>query len=221
MISDSNSDDTDRSETAAVLAKQERLKAARRTRTSAAVVAISFLATIGYCTLKFAAQGSPLAMQVVLLVAFLGVALLMMEPSARFQRANELRILRFYKSPRFYGIVISSSAGMVLAVAFLFAPAAQVRARHVQPVMLPEPAPAPPQPPEFPPLNVSGVIINGKKSSALINGRTVAIEERIDDVQLVEVREDGITVELHGYRRFIPREKAGAKSLPGTTAQRR
>ena len=214
----------DQRETDAAILKQERLKAARATRTSTTVVAITLLTGIGYCTLEFAARRSPLAIQAVLVLAFLGVALLFMEPRVRFQRANELRILLFYKSPRFYGIVVTAASALILAVTFLLAPAPHVQARAaapvVRPVVLP-PLPEPVKPPEFPALAVSGVILNGKKSSAQVNGLTVHLGERIDDVQIVEVQEDGILVELKGYRRFYSREKIGFKSSSGTLYPRR
>ena len=167
-------------------------------------------------------------MQGVFLLGFLGVALLLMEPASRFHRANWLRILLFYKSLRFYGIVISISAGFVLIFAFLISPVVQVNARSpVQIVERATPAAAPvveaepPKPPEFPPLEVAGVILGGSRSSALINGRTVLVGEFINDVKLAEVREDGVVVELQGVKKVIQRNAPHVPDQPPAVPKRR
>lgn len=190
-----------------------RLRAARRTRLSFAVVAIILLSAAGCAFFKFAAARNPLALQAVILFGFLGVALLVMEPASRLRRANELRILRFHKSPRFYGTVTSVSCALVLMFAFITEPTPRAKAKTLPPaveapkVVAPDPAPEvkaePPKAPEFPPMEVAGVILGGNRSSALINGKTVMLGEFFNDVKLVEVREDLIVVELRGFKKEI------------------
>jgi hypothetical protein len=65
--------------------------------------------------------------------------------------------------------------------------------------------PEPPKPAEFPALNLSGVILNGSHSSALINGQTVAQGDMIEGVRLVAVYENKVIVEKDGCRKTISR----------------
>ena len=196
------------------------LRAARRTRASFGMVAVVVLSAVGSCAFKFAAERNPLAFQGIFLMAFLGVALLMIRPLDRVQLANELRILAFYKSPRFYGTVVSISAGLMLIFAFATTPALQVKVRArlpsagPAPAPLPEvpPVPAPPKPLAFPVLELTGVSLSGSRSAALINGRTLFIGEYISAVKLVEVREDEVVVELQGFQKTIPRNSHRAAS---------
>lgn len=193
------------------------LRAARRTRASSAAVAIIVISAIGCCVFRFAVERSPQALQGIFLLGFLGVALLIMERAVRPQEASDVRILQFYKSPRFYGTVMIISSGLVLIFAFVTSPlpvTARIfkRPNAQPPPPLPEPAVV--KPPEFPILDVAGVILSGSRSSALINGRTVLVGEFINDVKLVEVREDSVVVELQGFKksvqRNLPRTSSGA-----------
>lgn len=208
--SDPESDDTaaDEESPASV-----RLRAARKTRAASGLVAILFLSAFGSFAFSFAAERHPLAIQGIFLMAFLGVVLLMMKPAGRLQAASEFRILRYYKSPRFYGIVITISSGLVMIYAFVTTPATSVRARAYSQPLQPAPAPAPPKALAFPPLELAGVILGGHRSSALINGRTLFIGEYIDAVKLVEVREDEVVVELQGFRKAIPRNSYRVPSI--------
>ncbi len=197
-----------------------RRRAARRTRASSAAVGVAILTALGCCAYQFAVERNPQALNAVYLMGFLGIALLIMEPASTLQLADEVRILRFYRSPRFYGIVVAISAGLVMVFAFVFSPVLPVSARAlVRPGHPPEQAEAPAQlaPPDFPPLEVAGVILGGSRSSALVNGRTVLVGEYINDVKLAEVREDGVVVELRGFRKFV--ERKTVRALPPSPAK--
>ena len=61
-----------------------------------------------------------------------------------------------------------------------------------------------PAPPEFPELKVSGLVVNGAKSSAVINSEVVLVGERIRGVTLLEVTNSEIKVEYRGFRKVIP-----------------
>jgi hypothetical protein len=58
-------------------------------------------------------------------------------------------------------------------------------------------------PPTFPAMELAGVVLNGNKSSALINGRILHVGEMLGNVQLVSVDEEHATVELGGYTRTL------------------
>jgi hypothetical protein len=55
----------------------------------------------------------------------------------------------------------------------------------------------------FPPLELQGLIVNGEKSSALINGRVLRIGEDLNNVVLVAVDPEYATVELEGQTKVL------------------
>jgi hypothetical protein len=193
---------------------RQRILAARRARASAGVAAITFLTVISGCLYRLFFRDNPYGIQAVLLMGIVGIVMLNLGRTMKSKRMTELAILRFYKSARFYGSVISVSACLVFCYALVIGPKAEVRARTViQPAPLPPntpvaeiiPEPAFPQPPKFPKLELTGVILSGSHSSAIINTKTVRQGDWIEGVRLVEVRENSIVVELEGYRNTISR----------------
>jgi len=205
-----------------------RVQAARRARAATALVSITILTAIGICLYRIIANRSPYSLQVILLMGLIGIVLLGMGRTAKSRRLSELAILRFYRSFRFYGVVVSTSATFVLVYALVVAPNEKVRAReNSAPVVVAvtPPAPAPPDPvvelppsePEFPKLEVTGVIVSGGTSSALINNRTVLVGETISGVRLTRVSEDGVIVELEGAQKMVPRTKPASPTTSKTT----
>jgi hypothetical protein len=59
----------------------------------------------------------------------------------------------------------------------------------------------------FPPLELQGMVVNGPKSSAVINGRVLSIGEQIGSVVLVAVNADYATVELEGQTKWLVLKK--------------
>ena len=55
----------------------------------------------------------------------------------------------------------------------------------------------------FPPLVLAGLVVNGTKSSALINGRVLCVGEMISNVVLVAVDADHATVALEGQTKVL------------------
>jgi hypothetical protein len=55
----------------------------------------------------------------------------------------------------------------------------------------------------FPPLELQGLIVNGEKSSALINGRVLYLGEGLSNVVLVAVDPEYATVELEGQTKVL------------------
>jgi len=69
---------------------------------------------------------------------------------------------------------------------------------------------------DFPPLDLEGVVCNGARSSALINGRVLFIGDGIGDVQLVAVDEGHATVALEGQKKVLTlRSKANTGQADG------
>lgn len=123
----------------------------------------------------------------------------------------------FFNSKLCIGLILFVAVGLALAYAGVkfFGPMV-AKARVVS-------DPLPPQ--VFPSLEVTGVIIDGPRSSAIINGANVRLGDFIEEVQLVEVQEDQIVVELEGERQSVPRaipgEKASATGSKTTSSSRR
>jgi hypothetical protein len=55
----------------------------------------------------------------------------------------------------------------------------------------------------FPPLELQGIIVNGAKSSAVINGQVLNIGERLDNVVLVAVKPEYVTVGMDGVTKWL------------------
>lgn len=192
---------------------RSRVVAARRARAAAGVAAITFLTVIAGCLYRFQFRNDPYGIQVIVLMGLVGLVLLSLGRAATSRRMTEVTILRFYKSSRFYGTVISISAALTFVYALIIAPAPTVHARMVEqtptPAVAPDAAPEPVQvvlkQPEFPLLKLSGVIMGGSRSCAIINSKTVESGETIEGVRLVDIRENSVVVEFQGFRKTVSR----------------
>jgi hypothetical protein len=185
-----------------------RIQAARRARAAIGLSAIMLLTiTIG-CIYRLCFRENPLGIQAIMLMGLVGLVLLSLGRSHASRRMTELAILRFYKSFRFYGTVISITAALVFVYALMLKPAAPVEVRLV-PAELPTPklqSVMPVAPPtEFPELRLTGVILHGSRSSAVINQKTLKVGDCIDGVRLVEVHENRVVVEKNGLEKTISR----------------
>jgi hypothetical protein len=56
---------------------------------------------------------------------------------------------------------------------------------------------------EFDGLTVKAIIIGRPKSVAMIDGRTVAVGEKIGDERVVEIRKDSVVLEMDGIKRIL------------------
>jgi hypothetical protein len=191
---------------------QQRVHAARRVRAAAGLAAIALLTVVSGCLYRFQLRDNPYGIQAVILMGLIGLVFLSLGRNARTRRMTELAILRFYAGFRFYGVVVSVSAALVFVYALTLKPSDKVHARETPAptpapavVPAPEPVPAIPIAREFPELELSGVILNGARSSAIINQKYVEVGETIEGVRLVEIGENGIVVELDGRTKRISR----------------
>jgi hypothetical protein len=128
--------------------------------------------------------------------------------------------LAFFTSAKYWGMILVLSAAILSVVAATRrAPVMTVRAR-VQPtvfvtitnvVTVTNEAPkasfnvvaheAPKA--TFPPMELQGIVLNGTKSSAVINGRVLCIGEGLSNVVLVAVDAEHATVELQGQTKTL------------------
>jgi hypothetical protein len=170
--------------------------------------------TIG-CVYRLRFRENPFGIQAIILMGLVGLVLLGLGKSHASRRMSELAILGFYRSFRFYGTVVSVTASLLFVYALMLRPPvpAQARVASVAPPVVvkpvpksgPEKPPAAPVAPKFPELKLTGVILNGSRSSAVINQRPVTKGEFIEGVQLVEVHEKNVVVEMNGFRKTISR----------------
>jgi hypothetical protein len=138
----------------------------------------------------------------------LGAVLLLCQLVVYFSRQRSAeRVLAFYRNPHFWGFCLACTA-ITTYIALPFA----YPLRDETPIVVrakapPPPAPPPPPKPEpvkeitFPTLEVAGLVVNGKRSTAAINGDPVMVGESIEGVRLVEITEGGIVVEKEGVLR--------------------
>jgi hypothetical protein len=59
----------------------------------------------------------------------------------------------------------------------------------------------------FPPLKLAGLVVNGTKSTALINGRVLQVGEKIGDIELVAVDAEHATVALENQTEVLAMQK--------------
>ena len=105
--------------------------------------------------------------------------------------------LAFLKSLKSWGMILILSAGALLTFgAYRPAKSAPLRpATHRVTNAIPTVS--------FPRLDLQGVIINGSKSSAFINGRVLYIGEGIGSARVVAIEPDHVIIELEGHTNIL------------------
>jgi hypothetical protein len=139
------------------------------------------------------------------MLATVAAVLLLIQFRSYFTRSDPMEVLRFYRNPHYWGVVILAVSAIIAVAVPLRHPLAKPTPPPVV-VVAPKPVPPPvvvePEPPKaptFPELEVTGVVLNGPRSTAVINGSTVMLGEDIQGTRLVRVSETFIQVELKGY----------------------
>ena len=120
--------------------------------------------------------------------------------------------LAFFRSLKFWGVVlILSTAILSYLAASRRAPVVLVEAQPqvVKSIAVTNAIPVTNEvlKASFPPLELQGMVVNGAKSSAVINGRVLNIGEQIGSVVLVAVTADYATVELEGQTKWLVLKK--------------
>jgi hypothetical protein len=62
------------------------------------------------------------------------------------------------------------------------------------------PVAAPEGEPKFPVLRVNSVVLNGERSSAMVNDQIVHVGDSVTGVQVVEIAEYGFLGQIRGFR---------------------
>jgi len=118
--------------------------------------------------------------------------------------------LFFFKRADYWGWILILSAIPIFFLSHHLCKPLVVKARTVsKPTIQLEvaavepPAPEPVVVTKFPELNVNGLVCNGTRSTAVVNGLTVGIGEKVDGVRVVAIERWGITVEMAGRERHV------------------
>lgn len=118
--------------------------------------------------------------------------------------------LAFFKCPKCWGVILVLSAAILSFLADARrapAPVLTVHARSQPKVMITVTNAVTvtneTHKVSFPPLALQGIVVNGAKSSAVINGRVLHIGEQLSNVVLVAVTPEYVTVELEGQTKWL------------------
>ena len=117
------------------------------------------------------------------------------------EQVDEVSPLAFLLQGRYWGFILILSATIIYLIWLC------VRDKpHAPPVVQPKPVVArlaPPPPIVFPALKLQGLVLNGNRSHAVINGTILFVGERIGAVRLAAVEADAVTVEMGGQTRVL------------------
>ena len=122
-------------------------------------------------------------------------------PGGALKQAAE-NPLAFLKTVKHWGIILVLSTGVVYSHGIY----RNLHSAH----RLPQPRTEitmPPPPVVFPLLQLQGIILQGARSSALINGRALFIGEDISGVQLVAIDSEHVTVAMEGHTNLLTLKK--------------
>ena len=134
------------------------------------------------------------------IIALIGVLLLCFRFRSYLEPKTAEQILRFYRNPDYWGIILVFGAAVIyLSLPYVYPiKPIEVAAKMPAPIKAPPPSPAPAPAPaglEFPAMKISAVVLNGKRSSVVVNGETVMMGERFLGVRLIGVTATNITVQ--------------------------
>lgn len=167
-----------------------------KARAGAAVASVSFLTLTSLLVFRVVETLRPHLGWYAGGLGLLGLVLLFASLPYCKRSGTEEQVLEFYHRPSFWGGCLITAAVVIFVLATLLFPVLAVDPPVSEMALPPQPAAI-----EFPDLVVTGVILNGTQSSAIIDGQTVMMGERLDKVTVVDVYEDGIITELEGERR--------------------
>jgi len=176
------------------------LRASYHVRSGVSVALIIVLTALGYWVFSSIRVLRPFIPHTAIGLMLCAVALYFLQRRKPGTNLSEDYVLHFYQHPRYWSFIVLISAGLIftLCSALLVVGKMQPLPQPMvqQPIVEP-PAPTP-EPVQFPALTVTGVVLNGLRSSAIINGDTVYVGEYIEGVKLVEVAAEGVVVEMQG-----------------------
>ena len=114
-------------------------------------------------------------------------------PAAKAEREKQLKEnpLIFLRSLKYWGMILIIVSGVMFYRDYLKKPKKVLAKPLVQ------------EPAKFPELELQGLVLNGNRSSAMINGQVLFIGEGIGNVQLLAVEGEHATVGLEGQTKVL------------------
>lgn len=106
--------------------------------------------------------------------------------------------LAYLAEPRYWGLLLALSALLAYSHSALSRSQSKPVTRVAQAVSAP-----PPEATVFPHLKLEGIVFQGAKSSALINGKVLALGDDIEQAQLVRIDPDHVAVTLQGQTNVL------------------
>jgi len=100
--------------------------------------------------------------------------------------------------PRYWGMLLTLSA----LLAYSHTAYRRLQTKPIVPVVAERPAPAA-RKVVFPPLRLEGVVFQGAKSSALVNGKVVYVGDDVDLVEVVSIQPDHVVMVLEGQTNTV------------------
>lgn len=189
---------------------EEHLPEARRTRIGIATSTALIITGVMLGAFQWVEGLQLYLVLITTVLCVLGMALVLLHAARRIQTDTESSVLHFLQSPGYWGVCIIMAAVTTFGiVSLLFSQPAVVHARAET---------VPLRVVEFPALKVQGVVLNGTRSSAIINSRTVHLGEKVEGAQLVEIFENGVAAELEGIRKIFLRDTIRSQSSIHTNA---
>ena len=106
--------------------------------------------------------------------------------------------LAYLTGPRYWGLLLALSA----LLAYSHSAYRRLQNKPIVPVVAERPVPAA-RKVVFPPLKLEGVVFQGAKSSALVNGKVVFVGDDVDLVEVVSIQPDHVVMVLEGQTNTI------------------
>jgi len=186
-------------------------KAAYNVRSGLTVALIVVMTSLGLAAFSHFSFLRPYLVPATICLGVLSLALYCFRVKRSGSDLAAEEILQFYYNPGYWSFVITVTAVLTYGLfSALFAEHKQaqplvVQASEAKQIEAPPAEPQEPEPvvvlPEFPPLHVTGLILNGTNSSAVINRLTVQLGETINEVKVVDILPEGVVVELAQQRK--------------------
>ncbi len=186
-----------------------------KARIGFSIAVIALATVVGVSAVKLLAIGHPLVVTVALVTALIGVAVWLIgqlrskRANARTAGAANQRVLgaafAFLRVPTYWGAIlclVSFTVGGYSAFELLREWLNRPVSVKAVPVIEQSVVEEPIRP--LPRLAVTGIVVDGSNSTAVINGRVIEIGEWIEGVQLVDVQTDGISVVWQGRTNDVP-----------------
>jgi len=203
----------------------EPLRSSFHVRSGVSVAVIIMLTALGFGAFNYFRILRPFIPHTAVVMSLCGLALYWFQHDKTSANLSEEDVLHFYQRPRYWSFIVLASAALTFTLCSTLLVVKREKPSVVEKEKpIAEPVvelPPTPKTVVFPALTVTGVVRNGERSSAIINGGTVHLGEYIEGVKLVDVASEGVVVELEDSRKAFSLESASGRLVNGVRANRK